>query len=211
MRCPAMRIVRDCAKDHQCVKLKDLPPLVLKSPGDFTAEIGESFYKYKLSKSKFLVTDDSGMSPKIRCSIDGISDRHSSYYKWYNYFSWNLPVGTHEVYCDIEDNKGNIVTKTHTVKITKDPLSPSWVKTLAKWNCYSYLSQDLYLVVIKYLNVADVMTFDISASGMNDRPSPSFKHDTCKWSYGKINSETYKNALERMADRGVFRNIDLSF
>ncbi len=215
----------------------DLPPLVLKSPESRSETIQSEYYVYYIEKSQFLATDDSGETPSIICSIDndskpvnGNADQYMYNYGDINQLSgdianysrytaistayWILPAGEHEVFCEIEDNTGNIVELTHSVALISDDLAPRWIKTISGWYTNSYIDTETYLKVIKYFHTAGVIEFDIendqSVSDSSRIPS-SFKSNTKNWVSDAWTNTQYKNTLENMADKGIFDNVNLGF
>ncbi len=214
----------------------DLPPLVLKSPESSIKTVEGKYYVYDIRPSSFLITDDSGETSSIICSIgtnakqvtnsnndmsyksdiQSKQNEISNYNRYTNVYNayWILPAGEHTVLCEIEDNNNNISETEHIVTIISDTLAPRWVKTVAGFYTSNLIDQPTYLKVIKYFNLAEVMVFDIEnddSTADSDRIPSSFKTNTKKWVDNTWTNTQYKNTLESMADKGIFDNVNLGF
>lgn len=178
-----------------------LPPLILKSPENYEVTTDKLPHEYKVYTSKFVIIDNSGQSTYLYCGLDPSERKYISGGK-----SWYLDSGEYTMTCDIKDQAENTSTVSWEITIVADDLAPSWVKTVGGLYCKGTINEELYLKVVKYLNDADVILFNIQGSGNGDVPS-DFKSDTCNWQRGSISNAEYKVILEDMASNGVFQNV----
>lgn len=181
-----------------------LPPLILKSPENYEVTTDRLPHSYSVSTSNFVVVDDSGKSAIIECGTEPSQKKRVQ--SSASYARWSFGAGEYTMTCDISDQTGNISNVSWQISILQDDLAPSWVKTVGGLYCNNTINESLYLKVVKYLNDADVMLFDIKGSGYGEIPS-SFKSDTCNWKKGTLSNGEYKIILEDMASNGVFQNV----
>jgi len=178
-----------------------LPPLILKSPHDYEVTTDRLPHSYKITTSNFVVVDDSGKTANLYCGIDSEEKDyiHSSR-------SYNLLAGEYTMNCELRDSTGNASPVSWQVNVFADDLAPVWVKSVGGLYCSDIIKEGLYLKVIKYLNDAGVMVFDIQGSGHGKVPD-NFKSNTCEWKKGSLSNSGYKIILETMASNGVFQNV----
>jgi len=179
-----------------------VPPLILISPENYEIITDKFPHTYAVSTSQFVVVDDSGQSTTLYCALDSEPRKiiHSS-------VRFQIEEGIHTIMCDIEDQSQNVSTVSWQVNASLDvELAPDWVKTVGELYCDSTITELHYLKVMKYLQWADVMMFDIYGSGSGEVPD-DFKQNTCSWKDGNLSDSEYKIILEDMASNGVFENV----